>query len=148
MYSARSTSWISAIAAAVTTMAGAVVGFRASSMPEFPPGWFIAAACLIAAPVVGSAMAIAVRSGLHLASCHQLALRSVVSIPTISLVIVGFLVTRPIETHAVLIDMKSGRSSSNGFSPLTWIALSGAILIPVFVSYVVGRLSRGKSSAA
>src|SRR5262245_35199637 len=143
MYSARSTSWISGIAAAVAMAVGIDMELSATAIPEGPPVWVIAATSLVATSLAGGLMVMSVRAGLQLAGCRYLALKSALLIPTISVLLVGLLATRPIETHAVLIDMKSGQRSSNSLPASLWIAILAAILIPGVVSYVVGRLSRG-----
>jgi hypothetical protein len=143
MYSAWSTSWIAGIAAAVATAVGIAVEISTSSAPKVPPVWVMAAASLVVISLAGFVVALVGRGGLLIANCRHLALQSAISIPTIVLLAIGVLVTRPFESHAVLLDMKSGQSSSYTPPFAFWIATLGTILIPGVVSYVVGLLSRG-----
>jgi membrane protease YdiL (CAAX protease family) len=108
------------------------------------PVSFIVVASLVVAIAVGIVMALAVRVGLHLASCSHLALRFALIIPGASLLIVGILASWPVETHAIKLDMPSGRTSPIS-PPLTfWLFIVAAILVPVVVSYTIGRLARAK----
>jgi hypothetical protein len=144
MYSVSSTSWISGLAAAVVTAGAGAMQLSASSTPDPLPVSFIVVTSLVVALAVGIATTIAVRVGLHLASCSHLALRFALTIPAVSLSVVGILATWPVETHAIRLDMPSGRTSPSG-PPLTfWLFVVVAILIPVLVSYIVGRLARAK----
>jgi hypothetical protein len=116
----------------------------ASLTPDPLPVSFIVVTSLVVALAVGIVMTLAVRVGLHLASCSQLAIRFALIIPGVSLLIVGILATWPVETHAIKLDMPSGRTSPIS-PPLTfWLFIVVAILMPVFVSYIIGRLARAK----
>jgi membrane protease YdiL (CAAX protease family) len=95
------------------------------------------------ASAVGIAMTIAVRSGLHLASCRDLSLRFVLIIPAVSLPMLGVLATWPVESHAIKLDLPSGQTSPIGPPFTFWLFIVVAILIPFLVSYVAGRLARG-----
>jgi hypothetical protein len=80
MYSASSTSWISGIAAAVFTAGAGALQLSASSTPDPLPASFIVVTSLVVALAIGVAMTIAVRVGLHLASCSHLAVRFALSL--------------------------------------------------------------------
>jgi hypothetical protein len=111
-------------------------------MPDPLPVSFIVVTTLIVASAVGIAMTLAVRSGLQLASCSHLALRFVLVIPAASLLMLGILATWPVESHAIKLDLPSGQTSPIS-SPFTfWLLTVVLILIPILVSYVVGRLAR------
>ena len=142
MYSAWSASRISGIAAAVATAAAFAVDVSRSSVPEHPPVWLIAATLLVVISMVGGAMTLAVRGGLRVAGCHRLALRFVLSIPAVSLLLMGVMATIPIETHAVMLDKNSGRSVSNELPLALWIGIFAMIVTPGLVAYAIGRLSR------
>jgi hypothetical protein len=143
MYSAWSTSWIGGIAVAIATFAGMALDLSTTSTPDPLSVSFIVLASLVLAFVVGGVMTMAVRIGLHLASCRYLALRFVLMIPVASLPILGTLATWPVETHALKLDMPTAQSSSIGFPLGFWLGIVGAFLIPVLVSYVAGLLARG-----
>jgi hypothetical protein len=144
VYSASSTSWISGGVIAVATAAAGIMQLSASSTPDPLPVSFIVVTSLVVALVVGIAMAIAVRVGLRIASCGQLVARYAFLIPGVSLLIVGIFATWPVETHAIKLDVASGRASPLS-PPLTfWLFIVAAISVPVFVSYVIGRLARAK----
>jgi len=142
MYSAWSASWVSGIAAAVATAAAIAVEVSKSSVPDLPPVWLLAATLLVVFSMVGGAVTLAVRGGLRVASCHRLTLRSVLSIPIISLLLMGVVATIPIETHAVMLDKNSGQSVSNAIPLAIWIGIFVMIVTPGLVAYVVGRVSR------
>ena len=144
MYSAKSASWISGLVAALATIAGIAVELSTAFAPELPSVWFIAAASLVVGAVASAVVAIAVAGGLYFARCHGLDLKYVLGIPVVSLLIIGFVVTRPMETHAVMIDLRTGNSVSNAIPLTVWAASVGVVLIPGLISYAVGRLTRQK----
>ena len=144
MYSVWSTSWLSGIASALVTAGAGAMQLRASSTPDPLPVSFIIVASLVVAFAVGIAVALSVRGGLHLARARHLALRSVLIIPAVSLLLLGILATWPVETHAIRLDMPSGQTSPVAPPSTFWLFIVMAISIPVLVSYVVGRLARGK----
>jgi hypothetical protein len=147
MYSAKSASWISGLAGTAAAIAGKVVEFTTASVPTPPPLWFMATLSLAAGAFAGAVMTIAVRVGLHLARCGVLNLRYVLGVPGLSLLIVGFVVTRPMETHAAVIDVPSANDVSNALPPAVWAVMLSVALIPGLVSFVAGRLARRVDAA-
>jgi hypothetical protein len=141
MYSVRSTSWISGAAFAVTTIAYIAFALSTSSMPEHTPLWVIAAASVVVALVIGSAMALVIRSGLHLAGRRHVSRLSAVAIPVISILVVGFLGTMPVETHAVLLDVGSAHVDQPRVPGSFWVALVVAVIAPGAVAFAIGRFS-------
>jgi Na+/H+ antiporter NhaA len=123
MYSVRFTSWISGVAFAVTTIAYVAFALGTASMPEHLPTWAIAAVSVVAALAIGGAMAIVVCGGLHLARRHHVSRLSALAIPVISIFIVGFLGTRPIETHAVMLEVGSAPVDQPSIPRTFWLAL-------------------------
>jgi|KBSMisStaDraftv2_1062788.scaffolds.fasta_scaffold07356_12 hypothetical protein len=142
MYSVRFTSWISGVAFAVTTIAYVAFALGTASMPEHLPTWAIAAVSVVAALAIGGAMAIVVCGGLHLARRHHVSRLSALAIPVISIFIVGFLGTRPIETHAVMLEVGSAPVDQPSIPRTFWLALVVGLITPGAVAYAVGRLSK------
>jgi hypothetical protein len=120
----------------------------ASSTPDPLPVSFVVVTSLVVALAVGIVMTLAVRVGLYLASCSHLALRFAVIIPGVSLLIVGILLTWPVETHAIKLDMPSGPTSPISPTLTFWLLIVVTILVPVLVSYIIGRLTRAKRGVA
>lgn len=143
MYSAWSTSCISGIVVAIVTAGAGAVQLGTSSTPEPLPVSFMVVTSLVVACVVGVVMTFGVRGGLRLASCRQLALPHAPSIPAVSLLLFGILAIWPVETHAIKIDMPSGHTSPLSPPSSFWLFVVVAILIPVLVSYFIGRVARG-----
>jgi hypothetical protein len=147
MYSAKSASWISGLAAAAAAIAGMAVEFTTASVPTPPPLWFMAISSLAAGAAAGAIMTIAVRVGLNLARCGVLHLRYVLGIPVLSLLTVGFVVTRPMQTHVVRIDVPVANDVSNALPLAVWVVLLSVVLIPGLISFVAGQLARRVDAA-
>jgi hypothetical protein len=105
-------------------------------------------ASAVAALISGIIVAVAVRSGLLLAGCREVAVRFALIIAGLNVVILGILGTRPIETHAVRLDMPSAQSGPPDIPVMFWLFIVGALLVPVVVAYIVGRVARNRANAA
>ncbi len=102
----------------------------------------------MAALFAGVLVVVAVRIGLLLALCRLLAVRFSLIIAAVNVTVLGILVTAPVETHAIKLDMPS-RQSTPLEVPLTfWLTIALALLTPVLVAYCIGRIARGRASAA
>jgi hypothetical protein len=127
---------------------GSAIDLSSSSIAGDLPTAILVGAVAIAASVGGMLVALAVRGGLHLARSRQLAARFVFAIATINVTMLGILGAAPIESHAVMLEMPSTPSSSAEIPLTLWLIIVAALLIPVIVAYVVGRISRGSADAA
>ncbi len=141
MCSPRLTSFVSGVAAAVVIAIGSVLTIESSSTPEPLPLEFIVLATAVAALVSGVLMAFAVRGGLYLASSPPLAVGHALIIPAVSLVLMGILMTTPMQTQVLVLELPSREGSSVDASPAFWLTILGTFLIPVLVSCLVGRFS-------
>lgn len=148
MNTAWSTSLISGVVAAVAIAIGSALQFMGSSTPRPLPVAFIVGASTIIALVAGIFIAITVRSGLLFARCRLLSGRSSLIIAVVNVAILGILATVPVETHAIKLDMPSGQNGSAEVPLAFWLTIVVALLVPFLISYVVGRMDRGRSNAA
>jgi hypothetical protein len=148
MYSAWSASLISGIVAAVAMAIGSAMQLNGSSTPDPLPVAFIVGGSAIAALVAGIVVAVAVRSGLLLARCRQLAVRFALIAAAVNVTVLGILATAPVETHAIKLDMPSGQSTPVEIPLTFWLTIVVALLVPVLVAYFVGRIAQGRPSAA
>jgi hypothetical protein len=153
MYSAWFSAFISGIVAAVVMAIGGAMQLVDSSTPDPLPVAFIVGTSAIAALLAGSLVAVAVRCGLFLARCRQLAVRFALAVAVVNVAVLGILATVPVETHAIKLDMPSGTSSPVSNSPVEvplffWLTTVVAFLVPVLVAYIFGRIARGGASAA
>lgn len=141
-YSILSTASISGAIAAVTSAGGMVAETVSASVPHVPPAWFIAISALIMGAIAAALMMVAVLAGLRLARCTALDLRYVLGIPVLSLLIVGILVTRPIKSQAIVMDLPPGDTAPPSFLlPMIPMGIV-VVLIPIAISYAAGRLAR------
>jgi len=148
MYSPRSTALVSGIATAAAMAIGIAVQISRSSTPDALPPAFAVGASTISALIAGIVIAVAVRIGLLLASCRQLAVRFVLFIAAVNVVLLGILVCTPVKTHAIKLDLPSGQLSPPE-APITfWLTIVAALLVPVLLAYIVGRISRGRADVA
>jgi hypothetical protein len=139
--SAWSTSLISGATAAAATAALPAIQLILSTMPQPMPLWFIASTLMVVALIAGGAVAISVRCGLRLARCSHLGARSVFGIVVISHAILGLLLTMPMESHAIMLDIDSGKTLSNRIPLTVWLTGLTPLLFPGIVSYVIGMAS-------
>ena len=148
MYSAWSAALINGIALAVALAIGIVVQLANSSTPDPLPAASIAGPFVVAALVAGILVMLAVRGGLLLARCGQLPFRSALVIAAVNVVVLGFLGTAPVETYAIKLNMPAPQGSHVEVPLLFWLLILAGILLPTFVAYVVGRIAKGRASAA
>jgi hypothetical protein len=148
MHSAWSAAVISGIVAAVAMAVCSVIQLISSSTPDPLPVVFIVGASAIATLVAGIFIATAVRGGLLLAHCRQLTLRFSLIIAAVNVTVLGILGTAPVETHAIKLDMPSGQTGPVEIPIIFWLTIVVALFVPVLVAYVVGRIARGRASAA
>jgi hypothetical protein len=148
MYSAWSAALINGIALAVSVAIGIVVQLTSSSTPDPLPVAFIVGSFVVTALVAGILVMLTVRGGLLLARCGQLPLRSALVLAAVNVVVLGFLGTAPVETYAIRLDMPAPQGSHVEVPLLFWLLILGGILLPTFVAYVVGRIAKGRASAA
>ena len=111
-------------------------------MPEYMPLWALIAVSVFVALAIGGAMAIVTRIGLHLAERRHLSRLSALTIPVLSILIIGFLAMIPIETHAVLLEVGSAHVDQPRVPGSFWLTLVAALVAPGVVAYAVGRLSQ------
>ena len=148
MYSAWFVALISGIVAGVAVAIGTAMKFVGSSTPDPLPLAFIVGASAITALIAGALVAVAVRSGLLLARCRQLAVRFALIIAAVNVTVLGILGNAPITTHAVKLDMPSGQSSPVDIPLSFWLTIVVALLVPVIVSYIAARIAHGRANAA
>jgi len=148
MYSAKFTALFSAIVAAVAIAFCIAVQISNSSTPSPLPLSFIVGASSITALVAGVVIAVAVRIGLLLAGCRQLAARFVLITAAVNVMILGILGATPVKTHAIKLDLPSGQHSPLGIPVTFWLAIVVALLVPALVAYIVGRIGRERADAA
>lgn len=153
MYSAWFSALISGIVAAIAVAIGGTARLIGSSTPDPLPVMFVVAASAVIALLAGALVAAAVRGGLHLARCRQLATRFALLIAAGNAVVLGILCAVPIQTHAIKLDMPSGpggpvASGPVGVPSTFWITCAVALLVPVIVAYSFGRIARSRASAA
>lgn len=141
-YSPWFTSWTSGIVITAGMAGFAAVASGSSTVPEWPPLWLMGAAMVVMALVFGVVVALVVRAGLQLAGCRRVVRLAIFGIPAISLLIIGILSAIPIESHAVMIHMKSGQATSDSDPLTTWIPLLGLLLLPGLVSFAFGKVCR------
>jgi hypothetical protein len=139
MYSAFKTSWVSGL---VVVGAGLVyMLFIIASLSDsatdgavVQAGWLTMAAVAIYAAVVAAA----VRVGLHIAGSSHLSRQSALAIPVIYLVAVGLLSTVPVRTHAAI----DSAGTSSMIAVTVSILLLLLVVLPLAISFVIGRMSR------
>jgi hypothetical protein len=141
-FGAWAASLISGAAAAGAMVFAAFNTLASSSTPDPLPAAFMVLSTVAVALMVGAVVVLAVRYGLHLASCRLLPARSTFVMAAVIVLILGVAATWPIETHVVVIDMPTSRSSSAGLPLAFWLPVVGVLLVPTLVSYVFGRLAR------
>jgi hypothetical protein len=148
MYSAWSAALINGIALAVAVAIGIVLQLARSSAPDPLPVDAIVGSFVVTALVAGILVVLTVRGGLLLARCRKLPLRSALFIAAVNVVVLAFLGTAPVETYAIKLDMPTPQASHVEVPLLFWLLILAAILLPALVAYVVGRIARGRASAA
>jgi hypothetical protein len=148
MYSAKFTALFCGIVAAAAIAIGIAVQLSGSTTPDPLPLSFTLGASAITALVAGIVIAVTVRGGLLLAGCRQLAVRFVLIIAVVNVTILGILGTWPVKTYAVVLDMPSGQSGPPVVPVTFWFFIVVALVVPVLVAYIVGRLARGRVDAA
>ena len=124
MYSAWTTAFISGIVAVVAMAVGCAVQLISSSTPDPLPGAFIVGASAMAALLAGILVAVAVRSGLLLARCRQLAVRFSLIIAAVNVTVLGIVLTAPVETHAIKLDMPSRQGSPVEVPLSFWLTIT------------------------
>jgi len=148
MYSPWFSALISGMVAALAMAAGSAIDLIGSTTPEPLPMAFIVGASAVAALAAGIFVSIAVRSGLLLARCRQLPVRLAFITAAVNVVLLGILFTAPIQTHAIKLDMPSAQRAPVGMPLSFWFMIVGGLLTPLLVAYFVGRIARGRASAA
>jgi len=148
MFSAWPVALICGIVAAVAVAIGNAIQLAGSPMPDPMPAVLVAEASAGIALVAGIFVAVAVRSGLLLARCRQLAARSVLLLAMVNVAVLGTLALAPVKTHAIMLDVPSAQSNPYEVPLTFWIIIGLAILVPVLAAYVIGRIGRGRGSAA
>ena len=102
---------------------------------------------LIAFAVYGAVVALAVRVGLHLAGSRGLSRRSAMLIPLVYLVVVGLASSIPIRTHAVLVPAADSATFSGMSVAVAVVLAIGVVMLPIGISFIVGRRSQTRLSS-